>query len=119
GLASGRETDDPWGSSISLSNRGDVHRARGDTDQALAHFAESIEVNERAGVVRNETTTRQSQGLTLVDAGRAAEALPILEEAAAGHAELGDHANRQETIVGIARARLALGNVAAATSVVD
>ena len=69
-----RETDDPWGISISLSNLGDVYRARGDTDHALAHFAESIEVNERAGVVRNEVTTRQSQGLTLVDAGRAAEA---------------------------------------------
>lgn len=113
-----RDTGDPWGVSISLSNIGDAYRAVGDVERALACFAESIEENERAGVVRNETTTRQSQGLTLVDAGRPAEALPILEDAARRHAELGDHANRQETLVGVVKARLALGAVAAAAAVV-
>ena len=113
-----RETDDAWGVSISLSNLGDTYRALGDPDRALAHFAESIEENERAGVVRNEVTTRQSQGLTLLDAGRPEDALPILVAAAARHDELGDHANRQETLAGIARARLDLGDADGAVAAV-
>jgi hypothetical protein len=114
-----RSIDDPWGVSISLSNLGDAWRALGDHERALAYFAESIAVNQEAGVVRNELTTRQSEGLTLVDAGRPGDALAILEDVVDGHAEVGDHANRQESLVGVARARLALGDLAGAQAAVD
>ena len=117
-LAIRRRSDDRWGVSISLSNLGDTYRARGEIDLALSSYAESLDVNRRAGVVRNETTTLQGQGLALVDAGRHADAAAILETVAARHAELGDHANLQETSAGLARAYLGLGNEQAAARTV-
>lgn len=113
-----REIDDVWGVTISLSNLGDAYRCLGDHQRALDCFAESIEVNERAGVVRNETTTRQSIGLTLLDSGRVAAALDLLVAVAARHAELDDHANRQETMCGIASARQQLGDIAGADATI-
>ncbi len=118
-LAIRLDIDDPWGISISLSNLGDTYRALGEPERAIDQYLRSLEVNERAGVVRNDLTTRQGHAMALLDLDRPDEALCVLETVAAGHAAVDDHANHQETLTGVARARLALGDRPGALAAAD
>ena len=81
---------------------GEAHRGAGDLGEAERLLRDAL-----AEGGRTEHFALQHLGKTLLDAGRAAEALPVLERALELRRELGDPALIESTALGLERASAA------------
>jgi tetratricopeptide (TPR) repeat protein len=86
----------------------------GDFEGAIAHFMQARQAYESAGDQPKSLEVRNSLGVTLVRAGRPAEALRVVEGTAQGFEELGDRSNAAKAYGNLATAQEACGDHAAA-----
>ena len=76
-----KDQPDPLQQGIFLNNLSVVQRMRGEFGKAIETLGEALEVAERAGIAQGRARRRMSLVEYYLDLGRAAEALPILNEA--------------------------------------
>ncbi|MEM1184082.1 MAG: tetratricopeptide repeat protein [Planctomycetota bacterium] len=89
-----REIGDPVGQGNTLTTIGNVHYSEGRGEDAMAMWAEAIEIYDKIGASTQAATTRWNMGVLLASAGQRDEARPLLQAQVDYYAEIG-HAETQ------------------------
>ena len=104
-------TDDPRVRGIALQNLGAISAAEKRFGEAEPYFRESAECFREAGYPRGEAMAAANRGRVLVDQGRAADAIPALDAAAAAAVRVGDLELHALVMLNLAEAQLDVGSV--------
>jgi tetratricopeptide (TPR) repeat protein len=103
-------TDDQLGVSISLGSMGVIARDQGDDATALDYFHQSLAIVNEVGSALHATYTHQDIGLSLVNQGELAAAIPHLRTAIAGWQEVGEQINQLRCETALAHSLIRLGD---------
>ena len=100
-----------------LNNLGYVHQQRGDHEAAYSHFYEAATLSRGFGDAARTAQKLVFAAEALLELGRTAEALPLLEEALGLARDSGGHLVLIEALEGVACALAAAGDAARAVGV--
>jgi tetratricopeptide (TPR) repeat protein len=114
-----REVGDPQGASIALSNLARISHYLGDDEDARRYGQESLSTARKVGYPYVEGYALTYLGHALVGLGHLGEAATHYQEAVALRRKLGQHNLAMESQAGLARVRLAEGDMRGAQDLAD